>query len=210
MNAFDDRGVRERRVTGVVVAHDDAMLQQNTGEAAGAGDDVVVRGGQRDGVRLQVALDGAARCRECAKGGGCGALRLTTTEAPVFLHCVSERALPAGTPVDITIDEQGTNWLWPVALAYGLPTLGLLIGAVLPSIIGISMPVSTPGSSTAAGAESDAVTALAAVFGLAGGLIAGRFGMNYWQHHSAGGSCLGRALDGARVVVRHDAEEGET
>lgn len=84
--------------------------------------------------QVLVELDAAPACARCARGEGCGAALFAPTSRPLRLVC--EWSLPArpapGTPVTVELAEHGTGWLRPVFLAYGLPTVGLLVGACFP------------------------------------------------------------------------------
>ena len=112
-------------------------------------------------ARAIVELDDASACTRCANGRGCGAALFTPPGRSLRLDCALEAigtdgeepgAARVGARVEVTLAASGARWLVPVALAYGLPTLGLLAGALAP----------------------EPWTPFAAAAGLGGGLLAWR------------------------------------
>jgi hypothetical protein len=51
----------------------------------------------------------------------------------VTLRCRSEIAVNAGQTVLVQIDDHGSQWLWPVFGAFGLPLAGMLLASVFTS-----------------------------------------------------------------------------
>lgn len=86
--------------------------------------------------RLLVELHPASSCQRCARGEGCGAGLLASASQPVQLVVHDRLGAKVGQWVQIE-GSSDPNWLRVVASAYGLPTLGLLSGAILPRMIGV-------------------------------------------------------------------------
>lgn len=132
-------------------------------------------------ARLLVELDPAASCQRCARGEGCGAGLLASRSRPVQLVVNDHLGAMAGQRVLIE-GGSDSHWLWVVAGAYGLPTLGLLLGAVMPGLLNV---------------EAEWVAALVAALGLCAGLV-------LWQRLIeprllAGRRSCSLALDASRV-----------
>lgn len=116
--------------------------------------------------RATVELEPGAACARCARGRGCGAALFASAGAPLRIECgvvdpiregravAPESPFPVGTAVEIEFPDDGSRWLLPVALAYGCPTLGLVVGACAP----------------------EPWTAFAALAGLGGGFLAWHVG----------------------------------
>jgi len=88
--------------------------------------------------QLRVELSAASACQRCAKGMGCGAASLKFDQMPVQLIVNDRTGAKAGQYVGLQMDED-PRWLWLVAGAFGLPTLGMLLGANLPRIVGLTL-----------------------------------------------------------------------
>ena len=148
-----------------------------------------------------VELDGAAACARCARGRGCGAAVFAPAGRPLRLDCalepagsaVAATAVRVGTRVEVDLHDTGSRWLVPVVLAYGLPTLGLLAGALVP----------------------EPWTPLTAVAGLVGGLLAWRACNAGWADGRSTGSSPADREGPCRPVARiarqcdHRPSEGE-
>lgn len=114
-------------------------------------------------VRVQVAATSSG-CARCAAGRGCG-LGLMP-RSPTYLVCeVRGLALEVGSAVALDTHDSASLRLRVIALAYGLPLGGLVLGVASAAAIGAVGVV--PGGVTA-----DALAALGGVIGLAGGVFA--------------------------------------
>lgn len=121
-------------------------------------------------LAVRVSLKPGASCARCAHGSGCG-LGLAETAA-ITIDCAVDGALPEiGDAVTVERSDQGSAWLWVVAAGYGLPTLGLVIGAVLGHKTGAALGLPTEASAVL---FEDAAAALGGLAGLAGGVLAWR------------------------------------
>jgi len=87
--------------------------------------------------QLRVELSSASSCQRCARGAGCGAASLRFDQRPVQLIVNDRTGAEAGQYVGLRMDED-PRWLWVIAGAFGLPTLGILAGANLPRIAGLT------------------------------------------------------------------------
>lgn len=117
--------------------------------------------------RVRVQTQALGGCERCARGRGCG-LGLQANAA-VVIECDTDGvALSDGSLVDITPCNDDRHWLYVVGGAYGLPTLGLLCGAVLGATAAARM------QDAATTGMHDMMTAGAGLLGLAGGVLAWR------------------------------------
>lgn len=92
--------------------------------------------------RARVALDPGSACARCARGRGCGAALFAPPGEPIELDCTLERspgepsprdpARRVGARVEVELPAPGSGWLVPLALAYGLPTAGIVLGILAP------------------------------------------------------------------------------
>ena len=114
---------------------------------------------------IQVELDPLSGCGACSASGGCGVQWLGTTQVPVVVECQfsASTMVSVGDRVQVQLAEPGTDWSLIVLLAYGLPTIGMISGALAGywSARVLSMPQ-----------LSETLSLAGFVVGLAGGLIA--------------------------------------
>lgn len=122
-------------------------------------------------TKAWVEVQGVSACQRCAKGQGCGAGIFNHGVSASQVSCFTSEPVLANQTVDIEIQEAGSNWLWLVAGAYGLPLLGLLLGSLSANWVMTHLSPSLPSTVSL---SNDAVVAIAAIVGLAGGLIAWR------------------------------------
>lgn len=146
-----------------------------------------VLGESSDGYLL-VEFDAANGCRACAAGRGCGfgvlerrgvTLRLPFAKPPGSCPSPGER-------VSIELEDD-SRWLAVVALAFGLPTLGLVGAGITASLAGIG----------------DIGVALAGIGGLSGGIVACRAPMRSMGEPGNGRPCVGAG----RIAGRNLAAE---
>jgi len=115
------------------------------------------------GTRAVVEVDVSTACPRCAAGKGCGAglllgsSRLRRVEASFS----AELRLVEGDNVEIALTP--INLLQAALTVYGLPLLGALAGAGLAYVMVLG----------------DAAAASAAILGLLGGLLVGRWRLRY-------------------------------
>lgn len=130
---------------------------------------VIVDALAQNNVRVEV--DGVSACQRCEKGQGCGAGIFNQGVRAAQIECFTPIAVSANQHVEIEIEDSGSQWLWLVAGAYGLPLIGF-VGASLvtwlyvrdlarPRLFNVAFSV-------------DALAALTGFLGLCGGLIAWR------------------------------------
>lgn len=118
-----------------------------------------------------VEVEGVSACQRCAQGQGCGAGIFAQGIQPSQLSCFTSVRLSASQSVDIEIEEADSSWLWLVVGAYGLPLMGVLVASLTANW---AAPILS-GSRVLGGTVSvDGVVAIAALLGLAGGVIAWR------------------------------------
>jgi hypothetical protein len=80
-----------------------------------------------------------------------------------------------GDHVIIDVPESdGSGWLWLVLAAFGLPTLGIVLGACLPFAVWAIQPDLRVSGTFLGIPATEWVVALAAALGLAGGVLAWR------------------------------------
>lgn len=114
---------------------------------------------------IQVQLDPLSGCGACSASGGCGVQLLPVAQTPLLVDCQLPAGVVAsvGDRVQVQLGEPGSGWLQVVALAYGGPTIGMIIGVLLGfwSSHALHMPQ-----------FSESFSLAGFVVGLAGGLIA--------------------------------------
>jgi len=117
--------------------------------------------------QVQVQLDPMSGCGSCPKSGGCGVQLIPMATKPDIVDCYLQagECLSVGERVQVQLAEPGTGWLRMVMYAYGIPTIGMIIGALVGywSAHALYLPQFTESLSLAGFAV-----------GLAGGLIAWR------------------------------------
>lgn len=114
---------------------------------------------------VEVELDNASGCNGCSRAGGCGIQFFPTTHVPIKVQCRSivDATLRQGDRVRVSVAEPTVSWLRVVLLAYGLPTVGMLVGA----FAGYGLA-----EWTGAPSATDLYSLIGLVIGLAGGLFA--------------------------------------
>lgn len=114
---------------------------------------------------VQVQLDPLSGCGACSASGGCGVQLLALPPAPLLIDCQLPEGvvLNVGDPVQVALAAPGDGWLPIVVKAYGMPTVGMIIGTLAGYWTALALHV--PQS-----AEGLSLTGF--VIGLAGGLIA--------------------------------------
>ncbi len=124
-----------------------------------------------DGARAIVNVDAAVACPRCAAGKGCGAGLFASDggKRQVEASVRPDIEVAANDVVEIVLAPQ--NLLRAAFIVYGLPLLGAAAGAAIAYTMSLG----------------DAGAALAAVAGLAAGLVLGR-----WRLRKA--TCLQRFL----------------
>ena len=113
-----------------------------------------------DGVRAVVEVKVAASCPRCASGKGCGAGIFTVSSSaaqPVEASVRKGLDLSEGDVVEISLAPD--NLLQAAIIVYGLPMLGAIAGATLAYAFSLR----------------DAVAAMAALIGMAAGLVVSRW-----------------------------------
>ena len=111
-----------------------------------------------------VVLKQTSSCRQCARGSGCGAGLLTSSQsAGIELQCRTDQSVYRGQHVTIEIDDPNSGWLLVVLIAFGLPILGLGVGLAAGSWSALALSVAE---------TADWPAAMGALAGLAGGVLA--------------------------------------
>lgn len=130
----------------------------------------VVRAPGLKDQQFQVHLDPLSGCGSCASStqsdsAGCGLQLLPTQGAPLLLNCqvACESPISRGDRVRVQLAEPDSGWLHIVCMAYGLPTFGMVIGALIGYLIATAAQLH--------GAE-ELLSLLGFFAGLTGGLIA--------------------------------------
>jgi len=118
-------------------------------------------------LTAHVRLSPISACGSCSQSGGCGVQLLPTSNASVSIDCQLEPStlVSVGDTVQVQLPDPDKSWLPLVALAYGIPSLGMVFGAIVGYWLAIfaQMPQST-----------DSFSLVGFVAGLAGGLFAWR------------------------------------
>jgi len=146
---------------------------------------------------FQVQLDPLAGCGTCASKGGCGLQLLPTSGAPLLLECQVARKLDIrrGDRVNVQLAEPDSGWLRIVFMAYGLPTFGMIIGAVSGYWVAIALSI---------GDARELLSLLGFFIGLTGGLIA----WDRAEKSTRGGLVSQNQVDSATIVgVVHNSGE---
>lgn len=104
-------------------------------------------------------------CGSCSAANGCGVQLLPTAQSAITIECSSQAHpdLTIGDRVAVRVPEPDAGWLRVVGFAYGMPSLGMVLGA-LAGHWGARL-LQMPDS-------SELFTLLGFFLGLAGGLIA--------------------------------------
>ena len=82
---------------------------------------------------VQVEITPASNCARCARGQGCGVGIFNQGMAPVRLSCLTDYSVEAGDELMVEFEDAGSQWLWLVCGAYGLPTAGLMAATFITS-----------------------------------------------------------------------------
>lgn len=101
-----------------------------------------------------IELDNMSSCGDCTSSG-CSAQLFFLPNSQITVPA-AENSLDIGERVRISVPEPGLAWLVMLSIAYGIPILGLIGGAVLGAILG----------------SGEAVSILCGVGGFIGGLFA--------------------------------------
>lgn len=153
----------------------------------------------------RVQVEGMSACQRCAKGHGCGAGIFSQGTNSIELECATERPVVRDQLVTIEVDDTGSNWLWLVAGAYGLPTLGMLTATILSSFFLPSAALPESATIDNSGLWREAVVAGSALVGLAGGVFAWR----YLAPKLVARLNLSLCLQSARIVAIDNLSVGE-
>lgn len=83
--------------------------------------------------RVQVQLSPLSGCGNCASASGCGLQLLPAKNDLLALECLvtCDSHILVGDRVDVRLDEPDSGWLRVVTMAYGMPTIGMIIGAAV-------------------------------------------------------------------------------
>jgi len=83
--------------------------------------------------QFHVQLAPLSGCGNCASAGGCGLQVLPANQALLSLDCsvTCETPISVGDRVNVSLAEPERGWLRIVGMAYGFPTLGMIMGAAL-------------------------------------------------------------------------------
>lgn len=152
-----------------------------------------------------VEVEGLSGCQRCANGQGCGAGVFAHGTRSIQLECATTERVALNQQVIIEVDDAGSHWLWLVAGAYGLPTLGLLAATLAATYL-------LPDAREFGGivfSESanwrEALVAASALLGLAGGVFAWRYVSPKVIARLERGLCL----QSARIVAVDNLSVGE-
>lgn len=116
--------------------------------------------------QFEVALESVAGCGNCASAGGCGVQMLPANQTPLQIKCTAAQLhseLVTGSRVSVKIAEPNSGWLKLVGLAYGLPTVGMIAGALVGYYLALFLALVD---------YAEVASALGFGLGLGGGLIA--------------------------------------
>ena len=77
-------------------------------------------------------LNPLAGCGSCTSSGGCGIKFLPSAPDTLLVDAqkASDMRLCEGDQVQVHLPDPGSGWLRLVTIAYGLPSLGMLFGAL--------------------------------------------------------------------------------
>lgn len=84
-----------------------------------------------DGPRLTVAVDAGVACPRCAAGKGCGAGLLAGPEKLRMVEAQAANQLTLSVGDTVRLQLSAANLLSAALIVYGLPMLGVLLGAAL-------------------------------------------------------------------------------
>lgn len=135
-----------------------------------------------------VELDTLSQCARCKRGEGCGSVSFNAQGSSItvrvesancqLLHetdkpIANEHSKAVGQAVLVEIDDSGSDWLWPVLGAYGLPLFFMLLTTGLTSLL-TSMMLAGDSVNTA-NHWAEVVVLASAGLGLYGGVFAWRW-----------------------------------
>lgn len=114
---------------------------------------------------IQVELNPITGCGACSSAGGCGVQFLPASPNPVTLNCQipDDATVTVGEQVQVQLPDPDSGWLRIVCYAYGIPSLGMVIGALLGYSIATALQLPH---------YTESFSLAGFVAGLAGGLIA--------------------------------------
>ncbi|MFK7890336.1 MAG: SoxR reducing system RseC family protein [Granulosicoccus sp.] len=156
-----------------------------------------------------VEIDSMNQCLRCSRGQGCGAGVFSGNSHALSLqvHSPEQQSLRIGQQVQVEIDESGSQWLWPVFCAYGLPLFGMLLATAVSSFFTNQYGFSATAVGTTVGTTvlAELAVMLSAVAGLAGGIFA-------WHKIAPRALAFaqrGICLHSARIVAINPSSERE-
>lgn len=154
------------------------------------------------GDSASVRIQTASQCARCARGQGCGAGIFSQGVAAVHIHCLSEHVVRSGDQVVVEFEEgDSTRWLGLVAGAYGLPTAGLILSTLT---AGWALDQWPQLAWLQTDAWQDLCLSMAALAGLAGGVLAWRKLAPVLLRRADAGRCL---RSGRIVAIRNESVE---
>ncbi len=133
-----------------------------------------------DGVRAVVDVDMSTACPRCASGRGCGAglFAAGNRQSRVEAIVTGQIALEEGDSVEISLASQ--DLLKAALIVYGMPLFGALVVAGLAYLLQMG----------------DSAAAVAAVIGMLGGLLYGRWHLSRNECFESFLPCVERRLHG--------------
>lgn len=142
---------------------------------------------------LTVELDPLFGCDACASAGGCG-IRFLPGKRTTTMQCRNPTGLrlAPGDAVQVRFSDSETPWLSIVAQAYGIPTLGMLLGTAGGHLAAGSLR---------AGVNTDVVSNSGIIMALVSGLPALGFALGL-----AGGLFAWNRIAKSKVAKNHDTE----
>lgn len=146
---------------------------------------------------IAVQLAPLSGCGNCSAAGGCGLQVLPASQTTVTVDCSIALDAPVaiGDSVSVRIAEPESGWLRIVGMAYGLPTIGMLIGAMMGHGMGTVLQLTQ---------ARELFSLVGFVLGLTGGLIA-------WDRaqRSAHGAIARQNCPDTAIIVGVVANSGE-
>ena len=125
-----------------------------------------------------VQLDLLAGCGRCSQSGSCGVQLLPQKQQAISLECElpQSHTVALGDRVTVEVAHPDKAWLIIVSLAYGLPIIGMLLGAgggyLLHGLLSHAFVSTSAALDSLWFPSRDLLSAMGFLFGLAGGLFA--------------------------------------